>query len=149
MVATHLDDVHALHFVLLHSHDTPKRLERPHDVRSEFRVVLFLLSVEKEKEMEGRDFSDEEEKEEEGEEEGERVRGGRGGERGGGRGERGEGRGGERGEGRGERGGGRGGERGERRGGERGEREGRGERGGGRGGGRRGSTCCTECRTVP
>ena len=52
MVATYLDDVHALHFVLLYSHNTSKCLERSHNVRSEFRVILFLLSAEEEEEGE-------------------------------------------------------------------------------------------------
>ena len=63
MVATHLDDVHTLHFVLLYSHNTPKCLECSHNVRSEFRVILLLLPTEKEEKMEGTQSSDEEEEE--------------------------------------------------------------------------------------
>ena len=119
MVATHLDDVHTLHFVLLHHHDTPKRLERPHNVRSEFRVVLSLLSAEKEWKMEGRDFSEE---------------------------RRGKSKGRERGEGGGA--GGRSGERKGRRRKRKKRRKMRKRRRRKRRR-ERGSTCCTVCRTVP
>ena len=50
MASTHLDVVHTLHLVLLDTHNAAKCLERPFHIRSEFRVILLLLTVQRERE---------------------------------------------------------------------------------------------------